>query len=169
MLVRVNNIIFMNISEIIQISAIALSAIGIIIAISGNKSQLKIFNRQLKLNFFSEYTRRYQELVLDFPEYINDSNFEYETLGEEEKGKIIGHMRAYFNLCSEEFHLYKDNCLDKNVWGVWEKGITHTMAKKAFIDSWYIVNKNYIFDDDFERWMKSKIETSIQIKSIPKS
>ena len=150
----------MSTSEVIQVITIILSTVGIILAICSNRSQLKIFNRQLKLNFFSEYTRRYQELTLSFPEYLNDPNFEYETLEKEENGKILRYMRVYFDLCSEEFHLYKDNCLDKNVWRNWEEGITHAMTKKAFRDAWYIVNKSSIFDGDFERWMKSKINNN---------
>ncbi|MER3447799.1 MAG: hypothetical protein C4291_13640 [Candidatus Dadabacteria bacterium] len=36
------------------------------------KEQLKIQNEQIKLNFFSEYTKRYREIILHFPENINE-------------------------------------------------------------------------------------------------
>lgn len=144
-------------SEIIQIVAILFSAIGVIIAICSNRRQLKTFNRQLKLTFFSEYTRRYQEIALNFPENINDSDFNYDKLEKEERNKILRYMRIYFDLCSEEYHLYKDGCLDENVWGNWEDGISHAMTKKSFKDAWIIVNRTSIFDGDFEEWIRLKM------------
>ena len=41
-----------------------------------NKS-LNIQNEQIKHNFFAEYTRRYQDIILHFPEDINENTFDY--------------------------------------------------------------------------------------------
>ena len=67
---------------------------------------LRTFRRQLQLNFFADYTKRYQEIVLNFPESINKHDFDFDEL-HDEKDKTLRYMRAYFDLCSEEYFLYQ--------------------------------------------------------------
>src|SRR3990172_11070255 len=80
------------------------------------KEQLKVQNEQIKLNFFSEYIKEYREIILHFPENINERAFSYESLDKEKQDNTMRYMRAYFDLCSEEFFLHKNKFIDDKVW-----------------------------------------------------
>ena len=92
----------MQITEWIQSIGIFLAIIGLIIAILYNRKQVKMFNNQLKLNFFAEYTKRYQNIILNLPEAVNQADFEFSRLSEDDRNKTLLYMRIYFDLCSEE-------------------------------------------------------------------
>lgn len=139
--------------DIIQLVIAVIMAAGIIIALCMNKGQLNVLTRQLKLNFFAEYTRRYQQIILHFPENINDGNFDYEKLESDNKNRTLRYMRAYFDLCSEEYHLNSESHIDKKVWQNWSKGIEFAFSKKAFQDAWLKIIQDTKYDKDFEKWI----------------
>ena len=84
--------------------AATVSIVGVFITAVALLFTVKSFQKQLQLNFFSEYTKRYQEITLNFPESINAFDFNYETLSDEKRDKTLRYMRAYFDLCSEEYY-----------------------------------------------------------------
>ena len=67
----------MTTADWIQTILLIVTITGLITTILNNRRQLKILNKQLKLNFFSDYTKRYQEIILNLPENINEDNFDY--------------------------------------------------------------------------------------------
>lgn len=79
----------MTTADWIQTFLLIVTVIGLIITILNNKKQLQIFNEQLKLNFFADYTKRYQEIMLNFPENINEESFDYDELSVEVKNKTL--------------------------------------------------------------------------------
>lgn len=147
----------LSLGDIIQIGTAIITAIGIIVALLSNKNQLKIFNQQLKLNFFADYTKRYQEIILNFPENINEDVFDFTKLKDDDRTKTLRYMRAYFDLCSEEFHLHSNSLIDDSVWTVWEMGIKHALTKKAFIEAWKIIMTNTKYQVDFQNWVEKQI------------
>lgn len=153
-------ILCLSLGDWIQISTVAIAAIGVIIAICANINQLNTFNKQLKLNFFSDYTKRYQEILLNFPENVNDEDFSLEKLKRKEYNKTLRYMRAYFDLCSEEFYLNSKKYIDDEVWRVWEGGITFALSKTAFQQSWKVINKDTQYDNNFKKWVKTQIGNS---------
>lgn len=144
-------------SEIIQIYIACVSSLGILIAFR----QLRRFNNQLRLNFFADYTKRYQGIILNFPEEINMSDFDLLKLESSENAtynKTMRYMRAYFDLCSEEFYLNQKKLIDKGMWSVWKSGIEYAFSKTAFKDAWSIVIQDSKFGDDFEKWINGLID-----------
>lgn len=75
--------------------------LGFIVALIGI-FQLQSIRKQLKAGFFSEYTKRYQEIVLNFPENVNDKDFNISEMSKEDRDKFMRYVRVYFDLCSEE-------------------------------------------------------------------
>ena len=57
----------MGIGDWIQSIGILIAIIALIITFVNNRDQSRILNNQLKLNFFADYTKRYQEIVLNLP------------------------------------------------------------------------------------------------------
>jgi hypothetical protein len=75
----------MNAADWIQTLLLVVTIIGLMITIFYNRRQLKIFNDQLKLNFFADYTKRYQQIMLHLPATITDDDFDLDRLSEEER------------------------------------------------------------------------------------
>ena len=142
----------------IQLGVLCLAIIGLIITIFFNRRQLQIFNKQLKLNFFADYTKRYQEIMLNFPENINDENFDFESLDKDIKNTTKRYMRAYFDLCSEEYFLWKDKNIDNKTWKEWEGGINYAFTKTAFQKGWRLITLDTIYYQDFSSFINQIIQ-----------
>jgi len=151
----------MEIADWIQSIGIFLAIIGLIITIINNRKQLKTYNEQLKLNFFADYTKRYQEIVLNFPVNINQKDFDYHHLPDEVKNKTLRYMRAYFDLCSEEYDLYREGYISERVWRNWKEGIEFAFTKKAFIDAWDLLKFDAVYYPEFTNWISELISHKI--------
>jgi len=94
-------------------------------------SQIKGVNQQLFIQNYSEYTKRYQDIILQFPERINE--VDYALLANKgEYEKTMRAMRQYFDLCFEEYFLNKHNKLDTIIWKPWQSGMLFAFSKTAF-------------------------------------
>ena len=143
----------MSTADWIQTFALIVALFALLISIFFNRKQLKIFNDQLRLNFFADYTKRYQEIVLNFPEDINQPDFDYGKLSDEVRNKTLRYMRVYFDLCSEELHLWKNGNIENETWKNWQEGIEFAFSKKAFRDAWKIIKLDTIYYPDFSKWV----------------
>ncbi|HLF34339.1 MAG TPA: hypothetical protein VI583_08880 [Cyclobacteriaceae bacterium] len=73
--------------------------------------QTRLSIKQMKLDFFTEYTRRYQEIILHLLENINKPDFDFSTLKEADHEKFdetMRYIRVYFDLWSEEYYLHQE-------------------------------------------------------------
>jgi hypothetical protein len=68
--------------------------------------QLRSLNQQTRMQNFAEYTRRYQQIVLHFPENINSKDFVLD--GRKDYNEVMCYMRAYYDLCFEEWYLHRE-------------------------------------------------------------
>ena len=151
--------------QIALFGAIATSACVIFALYTGHKQgkiiqqQLELQNKQLVTQQFAEYTRRYQEIIVNFPENINESNFDFEKLKLSTYNKTMRHMRLYFDLCFEEWLLYENKFIDKLIWDVWSDGMRTALNKAAFKQAWQIVlSSNTRYGDKFEYFINSLIQ-----------
>jgi hypothetical protein len=90
-----------------------ISAIATVIGVVGVLWQLNLLQKQLRLQNYVEYTKRYQAIILNFPETINAPSFSFEHSQRKISGastelsshydNTMRHMRAYFDLCFEEW------------------------------------------------------------------
>ncbi|PMH42600.1 hypothetical protein BCU69_09925, partial [Vibrio cyclitrophicus] len=120
---------------------------------------IKSFNKQQKLIVFMDYTKRYQDICLNFPENINDPYFSFDELTDCDKERTLRYMRAYFDLCSEEYHLYLQKHIAKATWKEWESGIQFALSKTAFKDAWSKLELDTIYYADFSSFVKDTIKT----------
>ena len=114
-----------------------------------NHKQLQLNNEQLQLTVFTDYTKRYQEIVLNFPENINEKDFDFDKLDKDKKEKTLRYMRSYFDLCSEECFLYSQGKIGENTWKEWRSGIKYAFSKTAFKKGWVIVKPDTGYYPDF--------------------
>lgn len=109
------------------------------------------FSKQQKLDFFARYTERYQHIIEQMPEYVYADD---EQLTEEDYQKIMPIIRAYFDLCSEEFYLHKQHHLSKNVWKEWEAGMVSMFQLPVFKQCWKRINPKSTCYSEFAHFVQ---------------
>ena len=104
------------------------------------------YKKVARYTLFAEYTKRYQEIMLALPE----------DLGEETafENKEKSYLRAYFDLCSEEYFLHKKGNLNKEVWKEWKEGMKIAFNKKAIFDYWQEKKTCY---EDFNKFVEKEL------------
>lgn len=129
----------MELANIIQLGILIVAVAAIIY------NQI-IANRQNKLQMYAEYTRRYQDIFLKMPDDIIDGTAKEDVITKK-------YMRLYFDLCSEEYHLWKDKAIDDDVWKLWVEGMQIECTPPLFKQSWDALKDNYgqNFQHFFER------------------
>ena len=145
------------------------TAIGAFITAIALYKTVSNFKKQLQLNFFADYTKRYQEIILNFPENINEDDFDFESLDKETRDRTKRYMRAYFDLCSEEYFLWKNKNIDEKTWKEWKSGIEYAFSKNAFQKGWELIIMDTIYYTDFSKFVKEIINKKNQQSPKEKS
>ena len=133
--------------------------ISLVLAISALFLQMRSNGRQLRLQNFTEYTKRYQEIMLKLPGNITSEMFDIESLSTERREILLRYLRAYFDLCSEEYYLFQKKFIDKKVWFLWEDGMMSTFDKRAFKEAWNIISADTCYSESFSRFAEGIMES----------
>ena len=114
---------------------ISVLSIGISIWNVSRTNQLTKKNHQSII--FSEYTRRYQDIILRMPDsmFLHNGNLAPD---------VSKYMTLYFDLCSEEFHLHKIGDIPEKIWNNWVEGMKITMRPPIYHTGWKILFILYI-------------------------
>jgi len=107
---------------------------GALIALVAACRQMKKMTDHLRLQNFIEYTKRYQEIFMNLPADICSPHFDLCNPEKKQKENTTKYIRAYFDLCSEEYFLYVKKCIHDEVWTLWKDGIISTLKYKAFYE-----------------------------------
>ena len=142
-----------------EVFTIAVSTVSMLITAVALGFTIGSFKKQLQLNFFAEYTKRYQEITLNFPESVNEEDFSIDSLDMEIKNKTLRYMRAYFDLCSEEYFLWKKGNIDNETWNEWESGIKFAFSKPAFRQAWEVLRLDTIYYSEFTGFVNNTISS----------
>jgi len=143
----------MEMSDWINLGIAAITLLGVITAVIALYVQIRKLNQQLMLQHFADYTKRYQEIILEFPENINQDDFHIE--GDKSRDHTMRYMRAYFDLCFEEWYLNGRNLIDKEIWNVWIDGMRAALSKPAFQQAWVIIKNDSSFGEEFHSYITS--------------
>jgi hypothetical protein len=141
----------MTTSDWIGLGTAVATLIGVLVAIVAIWLQLRKLNQQLMLQHFADYTKRYQEIILRFPEDINTPTFQVKPHSNYES--LMRNMRAYFDLSFEEWYLNSRRLIDACIWSVWQGGMKAAMSKPAFQQSWAIIRQDSRFGSEFEAFL----------------
>ena len=140
----------METSEIIQFGIMLTIAVALLVTIRN-------FRKQLQLSFFADYTKRYQDIILNLPESIHEECFRFDSLSKDEREKTLRYMRAYFDLCSEEYFLKRQKKLDDAIWNEWKTGMQFAFSKSAFRQAWKILRLDKIYYGEFTKFVNDTI------------
>jgi hypothetical protein len=58
-------------------------------------------------------------------------------------------MRAYFDLCSEEYFLHSKGDIDDDTWTEWKSGIEYALSKTAFRIGWNTIKLDTEYYPEF--------------------
>jgi len=141
----------MNLELIIALTGLAavmLSASAVVVSLKGIRDQLW-------LSTFATYTARYSEVMEDIPFEARDPriSFNIDKLPIQEREKVLGAVRKYANLCSEELYLHQVGRIDKKTWFIWKTGMRDTMRTSCFRRGWELVRGEYEYYPGFREMM----------------
>jgi hypothetical protein len=97
--------------------------------------------------YFTEYNRRYQEVVSRAPSDIRDPKFQ--LAGRSDRERILRLAHAYFDLCFEQWHLYQRAWVTPKLWSFWKSGMTVGFSRPAFEQAWIIIRVEKRCDKKF--------------------
>jgi len=140
-----------------EVGAVVVGAAAIFIALRGVRNQLW-------LQTFSEYTRRYAEIVRDLPTEARSptGNWELSSTDAETSETVLRAARSYLNLCSEEFYLHSRGRIDKETWAIWRLGMEETFRLPWMRTSWRSLRDEYSYFGPFCEFVENCIEACPQ-------
>lgn len=127
--------------------------------------QVELQTQQMTLQTFSDYTKRYQEIVLNLPEDVNDPAFKL-TPARDDYQKTMRYMRAYFDLSYEEWYLQGRSLIDPNFWNVWRGGIETALSKAAFQQAWAVIRNDSNFGPDFDAFVSGSMAAGNSLQAV---
>jgi hypothetical protein len=138
----------MTLTDIAQLGVLVVTAVAVYVTLRGLRDQLW-------LQTFTDYTRRYLNVIEDLPDAarLPAGQWSAEAVSGEDRRAIDRAIRRYLNLCSEEFYLHSRGRIDRQTWEVWRNGMRATMALPAFQDGWARVGPDYAYYAEFHLFM----------------
>lgn len=131
-----------------NVAAVAVGAVAIIAALNGVRNELWMIT-------FAEYTRRYDTIMNELPFEARHpgGDFLLDRLQSSERTRVLGTVRRYLNLCSEELYLRKRKKIDRQTWSIWQTGIKDTMRLPGFTGAWDLLRVEYDYFPEFCAFM----------------
>jgi hypothetical protein len=148
----------MTTPDVIQLILLVITILGLGWSILNNTRELKSLKVQMQLSLYADYTKRYQEIILNLPENINKADYKLDTLDEEVYNKTMRYMRAYFDLCNEEYELAHKKHIEDDSWAIWRSGIEYAFTKTAFKQAWLKVQTDTKYSSSFTTWISKIVQ-----------
>lgn len=143
-----------SLSDLIQLLMLIASTAAIIVSAilsrQSIKASLEMVREQNQIQMFAEYTRRYQDIIMNMPQSVFEGDA---TLDK----NVLRYMSLYFNLCSEEHDLYSKGAISADVWTKWLSGFSIVMKQAVYQLAWQHERSNYnttfrsFFDDIIQK------------------
>ena len=137
------------IQAICSVVTLILTLVSILFALR----QLRSVSQQLTIQNFSDYTKRYQEIILSLPENVNDDQFQIEDLHEPDREKLMRSMRAYYDMSFEEYWLNQTGLIWKPIWTIWSGGMKTACSRPAFRQAWQIIGNDSDYGVEFHQFI----------------
>ncbi len=121
-----------------ELAAVVVGVGALWVTLGGIKNQLWILT-------FTEYTKRYSEAMTAMPAGVRrrENAVDIDALPEQERERLLACFRNYFNLCSEEYYLFKNKKIDAATWSIWEDGMESVVCCPSFRQGWSALREEY--------------------------
>jgi hypothetical protein len=145
--------------EIFDIVVKSLTFVSIAIATLSLWLNSRYTKRQWNFNAFTHYTKRYDDIMGEFPGQDYTLRFDLEHQIPSNNEVRLAVLR-YLNMTSEEFYLQRDKYLDDKVWQIWLPEIKRTLQSPLFQREWQNLKgefKTYEEFSDFVEQVQSEM------------
>lgn len=141
-----------QIGALAALATVLLTGIAIFVTLRGIRDQLR-------LQTFSEYTRRYGEIVRDLPSESRSpvGEFDLSSLLPERRDVVLNTARAYLNMTSEEFFLNSKGHIDPDTWEIWQAGMRETLGLPWLRQAWQELRPEYTYVAEFAHFVDSSL------------
>lgn len=129
----------MSTYELLSIIAAGLALLGSLYNYFISKKTLR---HNTQMSFFTEYTKRYQEIEIGL-------------MNEDSKHRTK-YYRLYIDLCSEEYYLNSQKCLPADVWRMWLDGMRLYAKTKELQTVW--CESSQLYSDKFCNFFNNLIK-----------
>ena len=126
-------------SQILNIVTIVIAIGSFILSICNYRAMKKFKQKTLQISLFSEYTKRYQDIMLHLYSDMQNKNY----------------IRLYLDLCSDEYYLHQQGCLQKDVWQMWLENMKLMMKLPTFEAEWKSHAQHY--NQDFFQFFDHEV------------
>ena len=145
-----------NWNTLVAVAEVAL-LVHILIDIKRNRADMRQRQRSERLQFYAYFWNRFDRLLDAFPLRVFEPDF---TLDEaEDKEALMVNMRSYFNLCAQEYFMYRQGVIEEEIWHNWEVGLIHCMNLPAFREAYFKLNAMSAYRE-FHDWLSTKVDLS---------
>jgi len=122
---------------------------------------VQTYKGQMNAQLFCDLNQRYDDIVKDFPREAWQSRFDLDSAIVPESVELTLCAMRYLNLSSEEFYLYRNRYIRRNVWVIWEDEILRTLRSPLFRREWKTLSKEFrAFPAFFEYVEKAQSSSS---------
>ncbi len=135
------------------------------IALEQSNKNAKEILEQRKIDYFSEYSKRFNDLVLSLPQDFNQigsysfsnglKSFYFNDIMMGKPSSYASVIRNLFNLFSDEHYLKSTNQISDEVWSNWLDGIKMCLKYDSFHHTWEHIKGNSIYGDLYRNFIEN--------------
>ena len=156
----------MTVLEIFDIVVKSLTFVSIAIAALALWLNSRYTKRQWNFNAFTHYTKRYDDIMGEFPgqDYTLRFDLEHQIPSNNEVRLAV---LKYLNMTSEEFYLWRDKYLDDKVWQIWLPEIERTLQSPLFQREWQKLKEEFKTYGEFSEFVE-QVQSKVLLPNQPK-
>jgi hypothetical protein len=145
----------MTATQLITIASVAAVVVSALAIAAG----LKSVRDQLRVTVFLTYTDRYARIMSGIPFEARQPGGSYRLASrpEDERIRVLGAFREYFNLCSEEKWLYEHRKIDRATWDMWVSSMQIVAQFPCFPEAWQALGFEYDCYNEFQDFVDKKL------------
>ena len=143
-------------NTLVAVAEVAL-LVHILIDIKRNRADMRQRQRSERLQFYAYFWNRFDRLLDAFPLRVFEQDFTLDEAEDEET--LMVNMRSYFNLCAQEYFMYRQGVIEEEIWHNWEVGLIHCMSLPAFREAYFKLNAMSAYRE-FHDWLSTKVDLS---------
>ena len=125
------------------------------------------YRRQCNTQVFLEYTKRYSEIMNMFPHDSRRARLDLSADPPSESEELTLAVLRYLNLCSEEYYLYENRYLSRDVWHIWEAELKRTLCSPLVSREWEKLRNEFLAYPDFLKYVASAQREGFALGSTP--
>jgi len=143
--------------ELLMLAATIITALG---GVGFVVVMVQTYKGQMNAQIFTELNQRYDDIAKEFPQDAWESRFNLETVLPPASQQLTLCALRYLNLSSEEFYLYKNKYVRRNVWKIWEGEMLRTLRSPLFRREWKTLASEFVSYPAFLQYVEAVQKTS---------